>query len=105
MTAGRVELLWGHAICQSCFYYKKTADDSTQGSPGFQSRTSANESISELIEFVNVAVLHETEQIKRKKDNAMFKTGTINNGTSSKALSPIQAILQKLQSVNIDYML
>ena len=95
----------GYAICQSCFYYKKTADDSTQGSPGFQSRTSANESISELIEFVNVAVLHETEQIKRKEDNAMFKTGTVNNGTSGKALSPIQTILQKLQSVNIDYML
>ena len=37
--------------------------------------------------------------LQEKRDGASFKTGTAKNGTPSKALSPLQKLLQKLQSV------
>ena len=47
----------------------------------------------------NSYYLHEVA-IQEKEDNTLFKTGTVNNGTSGKVLSsPIFTLLQKLQSV------
>ncbi|MBR5515444.1 MAG: hypothetical protein IKU52_04500 [Clostridia bacterium] len=47
----------------------------------------------------NYYYLHEVI-LQKKENNAMFKTGTVKNGTSGKALSPLHILLQRIQNVN-----
>ena len=61
---------------------KKTADDSTQGSPGFQSRTSANE------KYIGIDRIC---QLKTKKERS--KTGIVSGSDCKTALLPIPQVL------------